>query len=184
MIKGMLAKFFAFVYRIVAIAILSTAVYYTMADYGAGAPGSENALGMCALYVVLGLFAVSNVVVNRLLCRFGLPPVATSAPSKGSGQRQRKRHILGQSRHSAIDQVATSVANGFMNVGESRNTAWEQEQWARKKREADQRAWDCYQAKKEAAFQERVAERYAGTYDGYKAQNRANAAWQRAKDLS
>ena len=179
--KRMVAKLFAFVYRIAVIVIVATVTYKTMADYGAGVPGSENAWVKFAIYTVLGLFAVSNVVVNRFLCRLGLPQVATAPPRV---QKQKKRTVFGQSRHSVIDQVGTSVANGFMNFGESRNTAWEQQEWERKKKEADQRAWDRYQAKKEAAFQDRVAERYAGTYDGYKAHNRANAAWQRYKDLS
>lgn len=73
-------------------------------------------------------------------------------------------------------QIIDSVWNSFQSSGDGGRAA----QRAAAQRAADQRVRDRTRAANEAAYHQYYANLNKGTYDGYRSQNRANAARDRA----
>jgi len=71
-------------------------------------------------------------------------------------------------------QIFNSVNNAFRSSGNSGTGAWNA------KAAADQRVWKRTKAANEAMFHQHQANQNKGTYDGYRSQNLANNARNRA----
>ncbi len=120
--------------------------------------------------VTLALFAFFGVLLFRIL-----PRLFRSSSCRSAGRGLRGNVIGG------LEQGTSNAVSRFMMGGGSQPAARtaNNDAWLRKQ-EADRRVWERTKALNEAKFHEYYAKKNAGTYDGYRSGNRAQAARNRA----
>ena len=123
--------------------------------------GTLAALGVIVLYLIPGIFRSSS---------------SRRARYSVSGMQNSVIGGLQQGTNRAVTNfMMGSGQNNRANTGV--NDAW------MRKQEADRRVWERTKAMNEAKYHEYYAKKNAGSYDGDRSGNRAQAARNRAKNL-
>ena len=123
--------------------------------------------------MTLAVFAICGVFLFRIVPR--LFRGSSSRRSAGRGLRGSVIGGLEQGTSSAVNRIM--MGGGSSSAGRMANN----DAWLRKQ-EADRRVRERTKALNEAKFHEYYAKKNAGTYDGYRSGNRAQAARNRANN--